>query len=80
MRRSAAYQAGWAAVRLGTGGSLDMLIEVGQRATTACDPTQKTTDHVEATPCAKPNESLLKETRGLALHNVQVCFNFPCLH
>jgi hypothetical protein len=49
-----------------------MLIEVGQRATTACDPTQKTTDHVEATPRAEPNEPLLNEARGVALHKLPV--------
>ena len=67
-----------------------MLIELGQRPATTCAPAQNATDHVEATPRAKPNESLLKGTRGVALHKpsvrprpemleqpaVQVCFNF----
>src|SRR5579864_1034797 len=68
-----------------------MFIEVSQRATTTCDPTQKTANHVEATPSAEPNKLLFNEARGVALHKLpvlpapetleqpafaQVCFDF----
>ena len=34
------------------------LIEIGQLAATACDPTQEPADHVETSPCAMANEAV----------------------
>jgi hypothetical protein len=50
----------------------DLLIEIGQLVATACDPTQESADHVEATPCAVPNEPLFDEKSGVALDELSV--------
>ena len=39
------------------------LIEIGQHAATACDPTQEPADHVETSPSAMANEAVSHETR-----------------
>ena len=44
----------------------DMLIEIGQLAAMACNPTQKSANHVEAAPSAVPNEPLFDKTSGAA--------------
>jgi hypothetical protein len=50
----------------------DPLIEIGQLVATACDPTQEPANHVEATPCAVPNEPLFDETSDVALDELYV--------
>jgi hypothetical protein len=50
----------------------DLLIEIRQLIATACDPTQEPANHVEATPCAVPNEPLFDETSGVALDELSV--------
>jgi hypothetical protein len=50
----------------------DLLIESGQLVATACDPTQEPANHVEATPCAEPNEPLFDEPSGVALDELSV--------
>src|SRR5271166_1028962 len=48
------------------------LIEIGQSRTAACHPTQKTADHVEASPSALSNKPILDETRGVTLDKLPV--------
>jgi hypothetical protein len=50
----------------------DLLIEIGQLAATACDPTQEPANHVEALPYAVTTESLFDETSDIALDELSV--------
>jgi hypothetical protein len=43
------------------------LIEIGQCAATACDPTQEPADHVETSPSDMANEAVFHETCRVAL-------------
>jgi hypothetical protein len=48
------------------------LIKIGQRAATACDPTQEPADHIETSPNAMANQAVPHETRRVALDKLTV--------
>ena len=48
------------------------LIEIGQLAATACDPTQEPANHIETSPSAMANEPVFDETRRVALDKLTV--------
>jgi hypothetical protein len=48
------------------------LIEIGQRATLACDPTQEPVDDIETSPSAMANEAVSHETRRVAFDQLTV--------
>jgi hypothetical protein len=48
------------------------LIEIGQHAATACNPTQEPADHVETSPSAMANEAVSHETCRVALDKLTV--------
>jgi len=48
------------------------LIEIGQRAATACDPTREAADHIETSPSAIANEAVSHETCCVALDKLTV--------
>jgi hypothetical protein len=48
------------------------LIEIGQRAATACDPTQQPADHIETSPSAMANKAVSLETCRVALDKLTV--------
>jgi len=48
------------------------LIEIGQRAATACDPTQEPADHIKTSPSAMANEAVSHETCRVALDKMTV--------
>ena len=48
------------------------LIEIGQHAATACDPTQEPADHVETSPSAMANEAVSHETCRVTLDKLTV--------
>ena len=48
------------------------LIEIGQHAATACNPTQEPADHVETSPSALANQAVSHETCRVALDKLPV--------
>jgi len=48
------------------------LIEIGQGAAMACDPTQEAADHIETSPSAMPNEAVSHDTCRVALDKLTV--------
>jgi hypothetical protein len=48
------------------------LIEIDQRAATACDPTQEPADYIETSPGAMANEAVSHKARRIALDELTV--------